>query len=407
MDLFKLIYVTPPKAQSFDTSSNKSHTCDQKEIPVFLIPGINGNGSELEQLALALREKRSDTAPMYVYEEPTNDYGLPQTSSLEAHAKSIALEILEKTNYSPLPKIIAGFSFGGILAAEVARELQKMHYDPQLYVIDEPAKSLIRERADSANTESKSYKSFIADLLKVADYAARLSGLKSLESLNLKIDTSTLTYLKKEGRINSFFNSLIRQQDTIPDALAATKFVRFLQIAKRNLTYTVSKDSNPDIKLASMHLILTLETALKYGANNDNANSFTGAWEQYCKEVTLLKPADNDNKLKVLSHMDLLREGNAELVATLIADSLEHNLTPKKLRERQLEAIDVSFNMMQSNSTEEPNLPALSKEPSTFFHPTPTKAPLRSTKSYDGLSSLEQTPSNLIDRPSSPLIKAN
>src|SRR3989338_7650949 len=131
-----------PFIKFISTPYEQSHTNNPDELPIFLLPGILGNGSELNSLAEAINETRNGKTPIYIYEEPTYE-GKPEEMTLSEHAASIAKEILEIRQNSPIPYILTGYSFGAILAAEVARVLRSVNRDPHLYVIDEPSKSCV------------------------------------------------------------------------------------------------------------------------------------------------------------------------------------------------------------------------------------------------------------------------
>lgn len=317
-------------------SVEESHTIDPENLPIFLIPGINGNGNELRALAEAINQKRDGRTPIYIYEEPIFE-GEPLKFTLAEHAALIADEIQEIRQFSPLPYILVGYSFGGVLAADVALKLQKLNYDPRLYVIDEPTKSLSKQycKEDSDN--------FKRDLGKIVNYAATLSGIKPIE-INKDI-LSSLELLTLEERIDQLASVVLGLQDSIQNSQEVS-FYTFLQTAKRNLRNISLSDSDSGQKLAKTHLILTNETALKYSNGKQSAQTFTGGWDEFSREVIQLNPYIT-SKLSKQLHMDLLKgkpkkqkeDSNAELVAGLIIRSLENEIKQKHLMQRHLQDI--------------------------------------------------------------------
>jgi thioesterase domain-containing protein len=326
----------------FTTSSlEQSHTNDPENLPIFLIPGILGNGNELYSLAAAINEQRKGKTPIYIYEEPIVD-GEPLQLSLDNLAASIAQEVLEIRQNSPLPYILVGYSFGGILAAEVARKLLSVNHDPRLYVVDEPAESCVKRYFDSdsdtglTSDKDKDRDAFKTDLFNIVNYAAKLSGLQQVE-LSKSI-LGSLQFLELEDRIDHLADNVLKQQtQTIPVSNEQT-YSTYLEIAKRNLRNLKDSVSNPEQKLSNVHTIFTKETARKYGSEKHSLNQFKGDWDLCSTKITQLNPLIS-SKLGNQSHMDLLKEDNAALVAGLLTNNLKIEITPDFLMMRQIQAI--------------------------------------------------------------------
>ena len=233
----------------------ESHTIDPDNLPIFLIPGINGNGNELFALAEAINTKRGGRTPIYIYEEPTIE-GVPLQFTLSEHASLIAEEVQEIRQFSPLPYILVGYSFGGILAAEVALKLQTLNHDPRLYVIDEPSKAI------SQNYIKNDSESFKTDLVKIVNYAATLSGIKPITITNDLL--ATLHLLTLEERIDQLTSEVLGSQVASVQKSQESSFYTLLETAKRNLRNILLADIGSENKLTNVHLIFTNKTTLKY-----------------------------------------------------------------------------------------------------------------------------------------------
>lgn len=317
-----------PFIKYMSNSFEQSHTNNPEELPLFLIPGILGNGSELYSLAAAINEQRNGKTPIYIYEEPINE-GKPEEMPLSEHAASIAKEILEIRQNSPLPYILTGYSFGAILASEVAHVLRSVNRDPHLYVIDEPAKPCLRQCfEDHSDTFNK-------DLLKITNYAAKLSGMQTIQPMQGLLDA--IQHMELEDRIDYLANSTLTNQEHPVSDDNASIFYTYREIAKRNLRNVIQSDSEPPQKLENIHLIFTEETTVKYDQANVAA-MFTGGWDQYSDRITHLHQQAPDELAKQ-SHIDLLKAGNAMTVATLITESLKREITSELLMRRHLQEV--------------------------------------------------------------------
>jgi thioesterase domain-containing protein len=318
-----------PFTKFTNSSYEQSHTNDPENLPIFLIPGILGNGNELYSLAAALNEQRQGHTPIYLYEEPIQNGG-PLKMSLHEQANSMAEEILEIRQNSPLPYILVGFSFGSIEAYETALILSALNHDPRLYVIDEPSVSCVKKYFDADSTKFKS------DLVSIVNYAATLSGLQSIVAENNIL--TAIQYLELEDRIDYLANaSISKQQEQISEDAIST-FYLYLEIAKRNLRNLALSDSKPSQKLDNVHLIYTKETAQKYGAEQQDNTQFTGGWDQCSRKINILNQ-DLSSTLGKQKHMDLLKAGNASLVADLISKNLQNEITEEYLKVRHIQAI--------------------------------------------------------------------
>lgn len=354
----------------------ESHTIDPDNLPIFLIPGINGNGNELFALAEAINTKRGGRTPIYIYEEPTIE-GVPLQFTLSEHASLIDEEVQEIRQFSPLPYILVGYSFGGILAAEVALKLQTLNHDPRLYVIDEPSKAISQSYIKN---DSESFKT---DLVKIVNYAATLSGIKPITIT--KDLLATLHLLTLEERIDQLTSEVLGSQLASVQKSQEDTFYTLLETAKRNLRNILLADIGSENKLTNVHFIFTNETALKYSDGKLNAQQFNGGWDDICQNKPKHLNPSLTSKLSKQLHMDLLKgptekeptknlyedaldavgnaikavsaigislmdavtstpketkeDSNAELVAGLITNSLKNEITQKDLMQKHMQEI--------------------------------------------------------------------
>lgn len=346
--------------QKYENGSvEESHTIDPDNLPIFLIPGIIGNGSELFALAEAINKKRGGRTPIYIYEEPIID-GEPLQFTLSEHASLIAEEVQEIRQSSPLPYILVGYSFGGILASEVAVKLQALHHDPRLYVIDEPSCAISRDHIKN-DTET-----FKTDLVKIVNYAATLSGITPITITSQLL--TNLRLLTLEERIDQLASEVLDSQPASVQEAQENSFYTLLETAKRNLRNILLSETGTENKLTNVHLIITNETALKYSEGKQTALQFIGGWDAICQNKPKhLNPALT-SKLSKQAHMDLLKgkskapssdpaasadigasiavagieqreDSNAELVAGLITNNLKNEITQKDLMQKHMQEI--------------------------------------------------------------------
>jgi len=275
--------------------------------------------------------------------------------SLAVHADKIAQEILEIRQFSPLPYILVGYSFGGILASEVAKELQASKYDPCVYVIDEPALSCVKKYMEPANNHD-----FYKDLAKIVNYAALLSGITQIEltgeflAEHMSDEFEEFVYHFAVEITENPANTHINDDNV-------SNFITYLEIAKRNLRNIAYSDSQNMKKHDNVHVIFTNETALKYSGGIQSAKNFIGEWDQCSTHVTHLNPTIT-SKLSTQPHLDLLKgvdgeklkQNNAALVAGLITHNLKQEISPKSLMQKHLQAF---YNQLYSATNKKPPSP--------------------------------------------------
>lgn len=313
-----------------NNSYEQSQTVDPDNLAIFLFPGILGNGNEMESLAAAIDKLRKGRTPIYIYNKPLVD-GAPIAMLGDEEAASIAAEMQYIRRDSKLPYILVGYSYGGNMVHQVANHLSERGFDPHKYVIDAGSPACVAAYIEKDNDDFKK------DLVNIVNYAARLSGMKTEIQADKDIFT-TLQDIELEDRIDKIGDEVIQLQKENPDEDMLASFYTFLEIAKQNLHNLAYPTTSEQSKTTHTHLILTKETSLKYGACESPNIVFAAGWDECSTKVTRLN-RHTSSKLWHQTHLSLLSEENAGLVAGLITSSLKREITPDLLRERHAEAI--------------------------------------------------------------------
>ena len=342
---------------------------DQSELPVFIIPDISGDGRILYPLADELIKLRSGA--VFVYHEPIVD-GSPLELTMSAHADAIVDEILREIGKSSLPYIVSGYSFGGLLAAEVNRKLTERQHESVTIALDQPSQPCVKNYID-ANSDS-----FKLDLIKMVNYAASLSLIDELQysEEELQSDLKAIDPLGLEGRMEYFASKLLKQQEITEEDSRYSAFVAYKETMVRNL-WNMYRAAN-QTKVKNMHVLMTYDTIDKYCGKPEERAEFVGKWED-CTEGDA-KPVNlATEELRNQSHMNLLSEKNAPLVAALIAKTLEQSINNEELVDRQFNALyskvrpelrkKLLDKIRDEDSTKLPSVAAA--KGATFFHQHP------------------------------------
>lgn len=306
-----------------------SHTTDPDNLPVFLIPGIHGNAHELIELANAINIQRNGKTPIYIFHEDTSSDKTHQMSLTEI-AQLAAAEIIEKRQNSPLPYILIGYSFGGILAAEICRQLLRSQHDPYLYVIDQPSESLTKKYYQESSED------FLRDLINIMNHAAKLSGLNPI-NIDTTLELISLYEPSEYPRCVTCVTNTVLGHNEInatPDKIST--FVTYSKIIERNLRIIAEHEPDPLEKLNNAHVIFTKETASKHGLSNQTHDLYTGGWDESATMVTLLKNEGSSDGLWEQPHTELPSRNTAGAISTHITSNLKN-----KISEQDLKAVHV------------------------------------------------------------------
>lgn len=304
-----------------------SHTTDPDALPVFLIPGIHGNAYELVELAEAINRERGGKTPIYIFHEDTPSDKTHQMSLTEI-AQQAAAEIVSIRQQSPLPYILIGYSFGGILAAEICRQLIKNQRNPYLYVIDQPSE-LMTKKYYLETSEN-----FIRDLIHIINHAAMLAGLNPVD-----VDSTlkTAAHYEYTEQPQCVINTLLTQNNGRATNEQITIFVKYSKIIERNLRIIAEHQPNPLEKLSNAHVIFTKETASKHGLSNQTDDLYTGGWEESATTVTLLN--SESSRLWEEPHTALPSKFNASIISRLITNNLKPKFSAQDLQAAHMRSV--------------------------------------------------------------------
>ena len=323
-------------------------TVDPDQLPIFLVPGIMGNGRELYELAEALDKQRDHKTPIFIYDESElADDSLLQLS-LDELADKMLQEIIEITNDAKFDIQLAGYSSGAIIGSILSRKLCENGLEPHLVVIDQPDMTSV---AQYINQDSHS---LMQDLINVVNAAARLSGLSEIKFTEKQVDVAR-NYLELEARFNQLADTLLRAQQEITEQQRNT-FADYLARAKRNLNYP--DDKVTPSKISSTHLILTKETAVKYGASEESWKEYQGGWAKRSNQLVTHRSDLLDDK----SHLELLTGDCAVEIARIVSESLRQD--PEKLFNKYIDVLQKSFaEQKRRNKTDSAPTPSIHQNP--------------------------------------------
>lgn len=359
-------------------------TVEPNQIPIFLIPGITGNGQEVYKIAEEINKKRGGKTPVFIYSEVGDQTDESPDDSLlnlsqDQLAEKMLKEILDITNNARFDIQIAGFSSGAIIGSMLSKKLKESGHDAHLVAIDQPdMKSVTKYIAEDSD-------SLMTDLAKVVNMAAHLSGMQQV-TFNEDQINGARNYWSLKDRLNFLGNILLRNQ-TVSDKQEST-FSAYIARAVRNLNYPDVRQS-PEIN--SIHTIFTKSTALKYGADPENWQEYDGGWGEHCNKDKLV--THHDEYLADKNHLDLLDGECANRVATIISDALRQD--PRKLFTKQVAFLQQELEAQQKRQKVEdlplnPAIktveatPGISRTPGTLFtqyKPNPGLATQKQVKS--------------------------
>lgn len=342
---------------------NAPSSLEWSKLPFFILPDVLLNDGPTVDLAEQVYEtfQNNGKGPANIFTYNTQVLEIEKLASMDqaTHVDQLLSDILFEQKNSFLPIILAGYSSGSSLAGELAFKLNELGYKVIIFTLDGPARSMLRSFADS--TENISFSNFKNELVAVAAYAARLSGITSklgldaetikrltpneiLRRLDLNEDEFDISGFMRTERITLFFNNMIEQvtrssnqDNNAVDTHLRTKFVSYLMLGKRMLLNELGVEPKGRPKFTKVHTVVTEESAQKFGATD--VDSFSGDWENYAEQVVQLN--SGEHALSRVKHSELLNKENAALIAELIYNVLNKDpeLTPKQLASLQSKGI--------------------------------------------------------------------
>ncbi|OGT58437.1 MAG: hypothetical protein A3F43_00300 [Gammaproteobacteria bacterium RIFCSPHIGHO2_12_FULL_42_10] len=312
----------------------KAQTCDPKKIPMFFVGGIFGKEKDGYPLGSSVNNLTNCSTPFFVYDEPLDVEGNPEDLTLAEHVQNAAKEIQQKMAGSALPYILVGYSYGGILVAEIARLLAAQGHDCRVYIIDEPALACVKKYFAADN------KDYENDLLSVVNSAAYSAGMDQITASPASI-LPQMTHLEaeqqaifKKQRLDFFVDAVLSEQSKPSSPDDEYDFFSSLKTAKRNLhnieEAKVPAEYKPEEKLSCAHVIFADKTLQKYNLDKQPASKFVGEWDLCSHKVIPLQ----DARLAKMDHLEILQEKNVGIAAELITTSIQDEISPDYLFNR-------------------------------------------------------------------------
>ncbi|MBY0377967.1 MAG: AMP-binding protein, partial [Gammaproteobacteria bacterium] len=207
--------------------------------PVFLIHSLLGDAErDYERLKSSWNNPRS----LYA----VNARGLNDSNDMDNNLLAIGYDyyLAIKNRYPRGPKIIAGWSLGGILALLVKHFFDRdQDQSVEVVMIDSESPTLFKDMSCNA------YAHYLHDL-----FEKKLMGQTSLKTLPLSIET--LSHLPKEQQIYRLFSEVLT---ALRDSASATEENKRLLVLIQNLLLGVLK-LRWDNKMTESHLIAATAT---------------------------------------------------------------------------------------------------------------------------------------------------
>ena len=267
--------------------------------PLFCVAGAGGNVVYFHDLARALDSRR----PFYALQP----LGLDGARAPLTTVEELAAHYIDsmRTAQPRGPYLLAGHSFGGIIAFEMAQQLTGMGESVEaLLLLDAAAPHFQQPRGEGWDDAHW--------LAQVAAIAAHLYGVE------LDVDYQTLAALDEERQLTHLHERLV-VAGVLPPGSALTHFRGFVEVYKANLraTYTASaeplkartvllrsRDVQPDQLIAETSAVVRAEPFL--------------GWERYIDSQIQQHVVDGD-------HLTMMRTPQVQSLAAAIEQSIEHH----------------------------------------------------------------------------------
>lgn len=345
---------TGEEEATVEVTTNEVVPSELDQVPLFLIPGITGNGTEFQSLIEKLRSS-GDKRPIYVWYDPAiaaDLKGRPYRENLTLQEQAKLMAECMKDRLPPTglsPYVMISFSSGCSLSALAAQLLNAEGQVVKLFLIDGPSPEVARKYFSSSS------ESVTTDLINIVKYAAKLSvkpeHLDDKLSFNLNLDLNKL--IKKSPlEVMDLAAQAIRSQYgyIIRDDFFRTS----LKVAKLGIHNLMTNTiESPSHKIEKAYALITQETAKKYGAPHLG-------WDKYAETLSLF----NDNELRSQEHTALLNDdGGASRLASKIKRFTNNELTPELMLELHLEYIRTRYLSTKANNKSSAQPSALNDTP--------------------------------------------
>lgn len=290
--------------------------------PIFLIPGIVGRAQEMTELATSLNTINHGKRPLYIHHDPrlTGDFdpeeNIHKSFTLARHAKMIAKEMLNKRQRNGMPFLIVGYSYGCILAVEIARYLRTKGLDACVYLIDGPS-------ADCSSRYLNSNSAYaVSDLIRILNYTANIAELSGINKDNGQL-INELTSKPFADKFENIIQLILDNNNTVTNSETDPKeiFKELANIVKTSLENIMTIQPPAKQSLTQLNAIFTENTAKKY-------NSETGGWDKYAKQLKL----EQTGELRDKDHTELLNVSNAKQLANTINRAFKNEITEERLQ---------------------------------------------------------------------------
>ncbi|HEU5281656.1 MAG TPA: thioesterase domain-containing protein [Gammaproteobacteria bacterium] len=325
-------------------------------VPIFLIPGIHGKSHELTPLAQALLTQ-SPHRPVYIYNYDPTQSSIKKEPTLVEQAKIIADQINDLMKMSTMPFALGGFSYGCMLAVEVAKLAPNKRIP--VFLLDGVAKEATRKYYLSAEATH--------DMVAIVNSAAKMCGITpaTITPESIRILSNSVDPVRRLENLHGCVVKSNTHPETNPTTADSfnsplTPYLQILATVKHNFRcIRNSIDETLPETLPQLYLLLTNETKQK-------ANLADGGWRKHAQQLYSLA---GHPELNALSHLDLLKPENAATIARWMTNTIRQNLPIETLTEMQLEAlkkmneeaIEAAARSSESNSEE--NDESLSSSP--------------------------------------------
>ncbi len=291
---------------------------DADNIPIFLIPGILGNG-DIESIASALAELNPDR-PIHLWEDPGLIAWNNKTNfkNLESQARDIGREIMLIQGSSKTPPVLVGFSSGCPIAALTAQFFHANGVTPFVYVIDGASRALTHENFTSRDKKPL----VIKDLILIIETIAKRAGVENpprLPDETINIVNNILQIEERAKKYSEFLCDLIKKRmDEVDFFDFKQSFNQQFRVVHRNLR---NMRLQPDSQIAARiqkplpHLtaFLTQELLSKY------PHAQLAGWPQETQRLSVV----GNESLSKATHLALVTDPK---LVNIIAESIIQQL---------------------------------------------------------------------------------
>ncbi|VVC76362.1 hypothetical protein AQUSIP_16730 [Aquicella siphonis] len=316
----------------FDDESaadNWSFPLKPDQIPIFLIPGILGNGTEYREFIEELRAK-GDNRPVFVYcdpllvPDPKKPELIGKKLSMQEQAQLIADCVQDCLPPGSAPYILAGYSYGCGPAALAADILTGSGNVTHVYLIDGPSpecsKAYFSNPSDSLTT----------DLINIVKTAIELSSSRSIPPSKLDElflpEFASLKQLSPQACLERLEQTTLSQLDN--SYIHGDTFKKYMQIVKQGINNLMTAPTAPKKKMSKLVSLITNETAIKYGDTY-------GGWDKYTETLAKVE----DDNLVTQNHRTLLQQDTVQALVQSIRSLINQELKPLTLFQQQLKLL--------------------------------------------------------------------